>query len=421
MVNDARAKHGRARPRSEVQPNEAGDLPLAGVRVLDVSQVMAGPFCSMLLGDMGADVIKIEPVDGGDQTRRAMGFRLKGNDSLGFINMNRNKRSLALNLKEGPARNVFYRLVETADILVENYRPGATRRLGIDYETLKPINPRLVYASISGFGQTGPWAQRPGFDLIAQAMGGVMSITGHPDQPPTKAGVPVADIGCALFALYAILCAYIGATKTGQGQHIDASLFEAAIAFAIWDISEYWGTGKVPDRLGTGNRMSAPYQAVRASDGYFVMGANSERLWQSLCEVIKRRELLDDPRYKTIADRLANRIVLIEDLERTFVTRPAAEWIDLLLSVGIPAGPILNYAETLGSEHARVREAAMEIDHPVEGKVKSIGFPVKLSRTRQRVRWPPPLLGEHSDAILAELGYDEATRQELLKSGAVAG
>ena len=414
MVNDARAKHGRARPRSEVQPNEAGDLPLMGVRVLDVSQVMAGPFCSMLLGDMGADVIKIEPVDGGDQTRRAMGFRLKGSDSLGFINMNRNKRSLALNLKEGPARNVFYRLVE-------NYRPGATRRLGIDYETLKPINPRLVYASISGFGQTGPWAQRPGFDLIAQAMGGVMSITGHPDQPPTKAGVPVADIGCALFALYAILCAYIGAAKTGQGQHIDASLFEAAIAFAIWDISEYWGTGKVPDRLGTGNRMSAPYQAVRASDGYFVMGANSERLWQSLCEVIQRRELLDDPRYKTIADRLANRIVLIEDLERTFVTRPAAEWIDLLLSVGIPAGPILNYAETLGSEHARVREAAMEIDHPVEGKVKSIGFPVKLSRTRQRVRWPPPLLGEHSDAILAELGYDEATRQELLKSGAVAG
>ena len=198
-------------------------------------------------------------------------------------------------------------------------------------------------------------------------------------------------------------------------------MFEAAIAFAIWDISEYWGTGKVPDRLGTGNRMSAPYQAVRASDGYFVMGANSERLWQSLCEVIKRRELLDDPRYKTIADRLANRIVLIEDLERTFVTRPAAEWIDLLLSVGIPAGPILNCAETLGSEHARVREAAIEIDHPVEGKVKSIGFPVKLSRTRQRVRWPPPLLGEHSDAILAELGYDEATRQELLKSGAVAG
>ncbi|MBV9287484.1 MAG: CoA transferase [Hyphomicrobiales bacterium] len=421
MANDARATDGRGPAQAAAQSSEAGDLPLAGVRVLDVSQVMAGPFCSMLLGDMGADVIKIEPVDGGDQARAAMGFRLKGSDSLGFINMNRNKRSLALNLKQESARRVFYRLVETADILVENYRPGAAKRLGIDYETLKAINPRLVYASISGFGQTGPWAQRPGFDLIAQAMGGVMSVTGHPDQPPAKAGVPVADIGCALFALYAILCAYIGATRTGQGQHVDASLFEAAIAFSIWDISEYWGTGKVPTQLGTANRMSAPYQAVRASDGYFVIAANSDRLWRGLCEAIGRRELLDDPRYKTIADRLANRIVLIEDLEKTFAARPAAEWIDLLLGVGIPAGPILNYAETLGSEHAQAREMVMEIDHPVEGKLKTIGFPVKVSGAPQRVRRPPPLLGEHSDAILAELGYDEAARHELLKSGAVAG
>jgi len=419
MPSRARAKGGRAGGRPGPAPLDGNHLPLAGVRVLDVSQVMAGPFCSMLLGDMGADVIKIEPVEGGDQARRAMGFKLKGSDSLGFINMNRNKRSLALNLKSEAGRKVFYRLVETADILVENYRPGATARLGIDYETLQAINPRLVYASISGFGQTGPWSQRPGFDLIAQAMAGVMSITGHPGQPPTKAGVPVADIGCALFALYAILCAYIGVGKTGQGQHIDASLFEAAIAFAIWDISEYWGTGRVPVPLGTGNRMSAPYQAVRASDGYFVMGANNPRLWQSLCEVIERSDLLADPRYATIADRLANRIVLIEDLEKTFATRPAAEWIDLLLGVGIPAGPILNYAEALGSEHARVREVVMEIEHPVEGKVRSIGFPVKLSRTKQKVRRPPPLLGEHTDAILSELGYDDEAREALRTSGAV--
>src|SRR6202140_1086210 len=207
-------------------------LPLAGVRVLDVSQVMAGPFCSMLLGDMGADVIKIEPPDGGDQTRRAMGFKLKGDDSLGFFNLNRNKRSLVLNLKSKTAREVFYRLVGTSDMLVENYRPGVTKRLGIDYPTLKAINPRLIYASISGFGQTGPWSQRPGFDLIAQAMGGIMSITGHPDGPPAKSGVPVADIGCALFALYAILSAYIGLRETGEGQYIDASLFEAALAFS---------------------------------------------------------------------------------------------------------------------------------------------------------------------------------------------
>src|SRR6266436_7741867 len=401
--------------------NAAGSppLPLAGVRVLDVSQVMAGPFCSMLLGDMGADVIKIEPPDGGDQTRRAMGFKLKGNDSLGFINLNRNKRSLALNLKSQRAREIFYRLVKTADIVLENYRPGVTKRLGIDYETLSKINPRLIYASISGFGQTGPWAERPGFDLIAQAMAGVMSITGQPDGPPTKSGVPVSDIGCALFALYGILAAYIGREKTGRGQYVDASLFEAAIAFSIWDISEYWGTGRVPTPLGTANRFSAPYQAVKAKDTYFVMGANSNKLWQSLCEIIVRPDLGKDSRFANISGRLSNRLVLIEELEKTFATRTADEWIEILLRAGIPAGPIYNFEQALGSEHARAREAVMEIDHPVEGRIKAIGFPVKLSETKQRVRLPPPLLGEHNDEILAELGIDEAGIEKLRAEGAI--
>jgi formyl-CoA transferase len=393
-------------------------LPLAGVRVLDVSQVMAGPFCSMLLGDMGADVIKIEPPGSGDQTRKAMGFKLKGADSLGFINMNRNKRSMAINLKTQAGRNAFYRLVATADILVENYRPGATKRLGIDYDTLSRINPRLIYASISGFGQTGPWSQRPGFDLIAQAMAGVMSITGDPDGPPAKAGVPVADIGCSLFALYAILSAYIGRLKSNEGQYIDASLFEAAIAFAIWDISELWGTGKIPEKLGTGNRMSAPYQAVKASDGYFVMGANNDKLWHTLCKVMDRDDLLADERYKTIANRLANRVVLIRDLETTFVTRPMEEWVDKLLAAGIPAGPIYNYEQALENEHARVRNVSMEIDHPIEGRVKSIGFPVKLSGTPQQVRLPPPLLGQHNSELLAELGVSRSEIEEMTRAGA---
>ena len=397
--------------------NAPAPLPLQGLRVLDVSQVMAGPFCSMLLGDMGADVIKIEPPDGGDQTRRAMGFKLKGNDSLGFFNLNRNKRSFALNLKGNAARQVFYRLTETADILIENYRPGVTKRLGIDYETLAKINPRLIYASISGFGQTGPWSQRPGFDLIAQAMAGVMSITGQPGGPPTKSGVPVSDIGCALFALYGILSAYIGRQKTGRGQYVDASLFEAAIAFSIWDISEYWGTGNVPTPLGTANRFSAPYQAVKAKDAFFVMGANNNKLWQTLCEVLERPDLLADARFKTIAERLLNRVVLITELEKSFAARNSADWIDILLAAGIPAGPILNYAEALASDHAKAREAVMEYEHPIEGTVKSIGFPVKLSESKQRVRLPPPLLGEHNDAILAELGIDEATRRQLRADG----
>jgi crotonobetainyl-CoA:carnitine CoA-transferase CaiB-like acyl-CoA transferase len=395
-------------------------LPLAGVRVLDVSQVMAGPFCSMLLGDMGADIIKIEPPDGGDQTRRAMGFKLKGNDSLGFINLNRNKRSLTLNLKSKLAREVFYRLVKTADIVIENNRPGVTKRLGIDYETLKAINPGLIYASISGFGQTGPWSQRPGFDLIAQAMAGVMSITGHEGGPPTKSGVPVSDIGCALFALYGILSAFIGRTKTGRGQYVDASLFEAAIAFAIWDISEFWGTGRVPTPLGTANRFGAPYQAVKAKDSYFVMGANNNKLFQTFCDVIERPDLFADSRFATNSERLANRRALIAEMEKSLGAKNADEWIDLLLAAGVPAGPILNYAQALGSEHAAAREATMEIDHPVEGKVKSIGFPVKLSRSKQRVRLPPPLLGQHTEEILKELGIDEAGRAALRAEGAIA-
>jgi formyl-CoA transferase len=374
----------------------------------------------MMLGDMGADVIKIEPPGAGDQTRRAMGFKLKGADSLGFINMNRNKRSIALNLKSPAGREVFYELVKTADVVIENYRPGVAARLGIDYPTLSAINPRIIYASISGFGQTGPWSQRPGFDLIAQAMSGIMSITGDPDGPPAKSGVPVADIGAALFALYGILSAYIGRLETGEGQHIDASLFEAGIAFAIWDISEFWGTGKIPHKLGTGNRMSAPYQAVGASDGYFVMGANSDKLWRSLCEVIHRSDLLKDSRFITIADRLANRLVLIEELEKTFTTRPADYWVEQLLAAGIPAGPIYNYAQALDNDHVRHRKMVMEIEHPVEGKVRAIGFPVKLSGTPQQLRMPPPLLGADTEEILVELGIGREAVEKLRAGGAFA-
>ena len=379
-------------------------LPLAGVRVLDVSQVMAGPYCCMLLADLGADVIKIEPPGTGDQTRGAMGFKMKGSDSMGFLNMNRNKRSVALNLKSKAGKQVFFELVKTADILVENYRPGVMKKLGIDYAVLKEINPGLVYASISGFGQTGPWAERPGFDLMAQAMSGVMSVTGYPDGPPVKAGVPVADIGCAHFAVYAILAAHIGKKNTGEGQFIDASLFDAALAFSIWDTSQYWGTGVEPYKLGTANHMSAPYQAMKAADGHFVMGATNQKLWGLLCEKINRPELMSDARFMTNPLRLANREVLVTELEKTFVTKTGAEWVDLLLAEGIPAGPINTYPEAFESEHGKHRQMRMEIDHPIEGKVPNIGFAVKLSGTPQQVRMHPPLLGEHTNSVLAEIG-----------------
>jgi formyl-CoA transferase len=395
---------------AEAERSVEAHLPLSGMRVLDVCQVMAGPFCCMLLGDLGADVIKVEPPEG-DQARRAMGFKLKGDDSLGFLNMNRNKRSITLDLKSEAGRNVFFRLAETADVIVENYRPGAMKKLGVDYEAARAVNPGIIYASISGFGQSGPWADRPGFDLIAQAASGIISVTGDPAGPPARAGVPVTDLGCSLFTVYAILAAYIGRQATGRGQHIDASLYEAGIAFSIWDISEYWGTGRVPHRLGTANRMAAPYEAVRAKDGYFVIGANNDRLWLRLCEVIARPDLAANPSYKTNADRLANRERLAADLEKTFLTQDREHWVSLLLKAGVPAGPISDYAEVFASDHARAREMKMMVAHPVEGAVPNIGFPVKLMGTPQQVRRPPPLLGEHNDEIFAELGIAESERR----------
>lgn len=379
------------------------DLPLAGLRVLDISQVMAGPFACMLLGDMGADVIKIEPPRTGDSTRHSMGFRLKGEDSPGFLALNRNKRSITLDLKDDGDREVLYALVKTADILVENARPGVAARLGIDYDTLAAINPRLVYASISGFGQTGPWAQRPGFDLIAQAMSGILSSNGFPGMEPAKNSIAVADLGAGLFSVYAILSAIIGRQVSGRGQYIDASLLEAAMGLSIWETTELWGTGKAPTPIGSANRMSAPYQAVEASDGWFVIGAANQGLWLTFLKVIGRTELQDDPRYSTNAARVQNRQVLIDDLAPTFATRTKQDWIDALLAAGVPAAPILDYGEAVESEQAVAREMVQMVPHPVEGEFKALGFPVKMRGTPQQVRMPPPLLNEHGDAIRAEL------------------
>ncbi len=399
-------------PESKQQKADNSPLPLSGLRVIDLTQVMAGPFCCMLLGDMGADVIKVEPPKG-DQTRGSMGFRMKGADSPGFLALNRNKRSVTLDLKTARGHQMLCELVRTADILVENYRPGVAKRLGIDYDSMAAINPSLVYASISGFGQTGPWAQRPGFDLIAQAASGVMSAMGHPDTGPVKSGVSVGDLGSGLFCLYGILSAIIGRSNTGQGQYIDASLFEAALALSIWETTEYWATGKSPRPLGTANRMSAPYQAFTASDGMFVVGAANQKLWTLFCKVIERYDIRDDPRFATNADRVANRDLLNDVLTPIFLQKPAEDWVDLFLAEGVPAGPINNFEQVFAAEHTMAREMMMKVDHPVEGQYNSLGFPVKLSGTPQQVRHAPPLLGQHTDEIARELGLDpDALRTE---------
>lgn len=393
-------------------------LPLSHLRVLDVSQVMAGPFCCMLLGDMGADVIKVEPPKVGDQTRKAMGFRLKGSDSGGFLALNRNKRSIEIDLKSEAGLEAFYKLVKTADVIVENNRPGVAARLKIDYQTLKGINPRLVYASISGFGQTGPWSRRPGFDLIAQAMSGMMSVMGHPDMPPVKSSVPVGDLGAGLFAAYAVLSAVAGRDRTGMGQYVDVSLFESALGLSIWEVAEYWGTNKTPSPIGSANRMSAPYQAFRAADRHFVLGAANQKLWSLLCEVLNRPDLLRDPRFADNAARMKNRVDLIEALEETLSSRTADEWIGALLAAGVPAAPIYTYAEALASEQAEARHMVMEMEHPIEGTIKQLGFPVKLHGTPQQLRYPPPLLGQHTEEVMKELGLDNGTISALRERGA---
>jgi len=393
-------------------------LPLSHLKVLDVSQVMAGPFACMLLGDMGADVVKVEPPRVGDQTRRAMGFRLKGADSGGFLALNRNKRSIEIDLKSEAGLEAFYELVRGADVLIENNRPGVAARLKIDYETLKAINPRLVYASISGFGQTGPWASRPGFDLIAQAMTGIMSVTGYPGMPPAKNSVPVGDLGAGLFAAYAVLSAVQGRDRSGQGQYVDVSLFESALSLSIWEVAEFWGTQKVPSPIGSANRMSAPYQAFRAADRHFVLGAANQKLWAALCGVLQREDLLQDERFASNTERLRNRDALVAELEPTLATRKADDWIEALLAAGVPAAPILGYDEALVSEQAQARNMVMEMEHPVEGTIRQLGFPVKLHGTPQQLRRPPPLLGQHTEEIMREAGCDAAAIERLRAAGA---
>jgi formyl-CoA transferase len=382
---------------------EGGSVPgpLSGMVVLDLTQVMAGPFCTMVLADLGADVIKVENPEAGDQTRRSWGRSGKGEDSRAFLSLNRNKRSVALDLKSPEGLADFLRLVATADVVVQNWRPGVAERLGVEYEALAAVNPALVYASISGFGLSGPYADRPGYDLIAQAMTGVMSITGEPDGRPVKSGIPVADLGSGLFCAVGILAAWTAAQRTGQGCTVETSLFESALALAVWESTEFWDTGRVPQKLGSANRMSAPYQALATRDGYVTVGANNDRLWRRLCAALESEHLLEDSRFVTNVDRMAHRAELAACLEERLVERSTAEWVELLLGAGVPAGPIQDYQQVLEDDpHVKERGMVTSVDHSVEGVVPVLASPLLLHGERPAVRLPPPLLGEHTDEVL---------------------
>lgn len=373
--------------------------------MIDFTQIMAGPLCTMLLGDLGADVIKVEPPDPGDLSRTLGGdaLRLRGSDRAPFMALNRNKRSVALDLKDAAERAACQALLRTADVVVENFRPGTALRLGIDYESVARDNPRVVYASISGFGQSGPYADRPGFDLIAQAMTGLMSVTGERDGAPVKCGPPVADLAAGLYAANGILAALLARGESGRGQYLETSLFEAALGLSAWEACEYWATGVAPQAFGSAHRLSAPYQALRTQDGYLVVAALKVRQWQRLCEVIERNDLLSDPRFESNAARLDHLPELTAELERTLATAPATVWVERFLAAGVPAGPLLDYHQVFADPHTQARAMVQEIEHPIEGSVRTLGFPVKLHGTPATVRRPPPLLGEHTEEVMREL------------------
>jgi crotonobetainyl-CoA:carnitine CoA-transferase CaiB-like acyl-CoA transferase len=379
---------------------------LDGLRVLDLTQVMAGPFCAMLLADMGADVIKIEP-PGGDPTR-GVDLELAPGVSAPFLAINRNKRGLVLDLKRPDGLTILERLVATADVLIENYRPGVMERIGADYGRLSVVNPRLVYCSISGFGQTGPYADRGGYDLIAQGMSGIMSATGSEGGAPVKVGVPITDLGAGLFAVVGILCALRARHVTGRGQHIDTSLFEAGLALSAWEATEYWFTGQVPRGLGTAHRLNAPYQAFRASDGHFTVGAANDTLFPRFCVLLGLPHLAKDPRFDTVGHRLLNRAALEALIEAVTIRQPRAHWLAKCEEAGVPAGPIYSVPEALDDAHARARGMVQELAHPTLGRVKSLGNPVKMSRTPPVMARTAPALGEDTDAILRELGLGDA-------------
>jgi len=377
---------------------------------------MAGPYCAMLLADMGARVIKVEP-PAGDSTRAMAGAH--GTDSAAFNAVNRGKLGIVLDLTKDKGRDVFMQLARSADILVENYRPGVMARLGLDYPAVSAQNPRLIYASISGHGQTGPWAAKGGFDLIAQGLSGIMSVTGSPGGPPVKAGVPLTDLGAGLFATIGILGALHHRSQSGRGQHVDTSLVDAGLAMSVWEVTDYVTTGKVPGPIGSAHRLTAPYQAVACADGYITIGAANDRNFAKLTTVLGHPEWAGDPRFVTNHLRVQHRTELAALIEAVTGPVPRAEWLERLDAAGIPCGPILNYEDALATPQAVAREMTLEVDHPILGRLRTIGTPIKMSATPLNPARRAPMLGEHTDDVLANAGYSGDEIEQLRYAGAV--
>ena len=392
--------------------------PLAGMRVLELAQIMAGPTAGMMLADMGADVVKVEKLPGGDDSRGYREPRVNG-VSAPFLILNRNKRGIALDLKKPAGREVLLRLVRKADVLTENYRRGTMEKLGLGYDVLAAANPGLIYCAISGYGRDGPYADKGGFDLIAQGVAGLMSITGEAGGPPVKTGNSVADINAGIVAVTGILAAWAHKLRTGQGQIVDTSLMEAALQQTYWHAAIQFATGDSPGPTGSAHILTAPYQAFRAKDGWINIGGANQANWERIAEVLGHPEWRDDPRYRTNSDRMKHMTVLADAINAVLARRTKAEWIDAFDAAGVPVGPVNSIGEALADPQTLARGMVVETVHPQAGTTKSLGCPVHFSATPTSVTRPAPMLGEHTREVLAEAGYADAEIDRLVAEGVV--
>jgi len=383
--------------------------PLTGIRVLDLSRVLAGPYCTMVLGDLGAEVIKVEPPEG-DETRE-WGPPFAGGESAYYLCVNRNKRSMVVNLKTEDGKNILRELAVQSDVLVENFRPGRLKKFGLDFKTLHKLNPRLVYCSISGFGQTGSMRDKPGYDFMIQAMGGAMSITGEPEGEPMKVGVAAADLFAGQNAVIAILAALQARALTGRGQHLDISLFDSQLGWLANAASNYLISGNLPRRHGNAHPNIVPYQSFQSSNGWFAIAVGNDKQFEALCRVIGKSELVSDPRFAKNSARVENRDELIALLKPIFATRSASEWLNSLEQIEIPCGPINNFEQIFSMPQVKEREMLVTMKHPTIGDLPLVGSPLKMSATPVEYRLPPPLMGEHTEEVLRELGFGDDGRK----------
>ena len=394
--------------------------PLKGLKVIELAHIMAGPVCGLMLADMGAEVIKVEKLPGGDDSRRFLPPDIAG-ESAAFMMMNRNKRGIALDLKRDQGKAVLRRLLKRSDVVIENYRKGTMERLGLGYDRLQADNPGLIYCEISGFGRTGPYAERGGFDLIAQGMSGLMSITGEGvGRPPVKVGAPVTDITAGILGALGVVAALVERQKSGRGQRVDTSLFEAGIVHTYWQSAIAFASGRSPGPMGSAHPLNAPYQAFETADGWLNVGAANQANWLRLLEVIEAPELARDPRFTDNQTRITNLAALVELLAPYFAARPTGAWLERLEAAGVPAGPVLSVGEMHADPHALARGMVTEVEHAKAGPVKTLGLPISFSETPGKVAQGAPLYGEHSREVLAEIGYGDAEIEQLIATGAVA-